>query len=148
MDIWQHDAKWAWEKARSEGGFSWACWDAVLEGVDWVVRDGNQKEVMRTHIEPLAKLIAKLPELLEPDLRSTVLFVKAAGGGNKPIPDVAAIGTMTVQEAYNKGYGEGWEHGAADMERSIDDESPQRYGDGDLGDPMADNVDQPHGGGR
>lgn len=118
---WQVNLGYAWNKLRSTGGYTWAGWQAVKTADGYTVKDGNGKTVIDTTLQPLAEMVAGLPELMEPDLRSTLLYVQDGNGGSKPIPATASIGTDDPQEAYDRGYRDGWKHGADDMERTLDE---------------------------
>ena len=150
--LWQQDLHYAWNRLRSDGGFTWAGWRVVqhLYGGDphYVVEDGNSKTVIRTTVKALAEMVAGIPELMEPDLRSGVVYVTTADGGSKQIPPMDAIGTDDPQESYDRGYRDGYQHGADNMEQTLDEkwDSESIVGDNTptLGDPYEDNVDQPY----
>ena len=59
---------------------------------------------------------------MEPDLRSSTIYVRTEGGERRQIPAPDAIGTQDAQEAYDRGYRDGWEHGSADMENALNEE--------------------------
>ena len=119
--LWQLNLGYAWNRLRSEGGYTWAGWRHERTGEGWQVIDANSKVVMVTEQEALAEMVAGLPELMEPDLRSRVLYVQDGNGSTKRAETAECIGIDAPQEAYDAGYADGWSHGAADMEKTLDE---------------------------
>jgi hypothetical protein len=139
---WQVNLGYAWNKLRSEGGYTWAAWRTVKTADGYIVQDGNGKTVIETSLQPLADMVAGLPELMEPDLRSTVLYVQTANGQSRQISAAASIGIDDAQEAYDRGYTDGWQHGSDDMERTLCEAEEAEEVDTD-----EDTLDQPYSGG-
>ena len=129
MGAWAQGLRRVWDRFISEAHLSRIGWTVVrhlertawpLRGSRYEVKDAQGNVVMRTEHEALAELVVQVPEIMDPVLRpGPWLCVVTDDGVNKPIPDVQGIGVMTLQEAYELGYRDGWKGGSADMERSL-----------------------------
>ena len=122
MSLWKSEVRSYWDRARSEAKCAWGMWRAICIGDEWAVEDYNNRRIMETKHEHVAKLVAQIPELMERDLRpGEVLHVKTPSGATVPIPDMEGVGLITEQEAYDMGYAAGYDKGVADQEAEQDE---------------------------
>tara|TARA_R110002020_G_scaffold144025_5_gene316864 strand:- start:1243 stop:1632 length:390 start_codon:yes stop_codon:yes gene_type:complete len=112
MTSWTAAIVRLYEKSQRDRGLVYGNWGVAHDGDDdWNVVDLSGTVVVKVTGKALADLIATLPDLCDPDLRqvSDVVWCEVSGDREK----VPATGIESPQEAFDKGFRQGFSRGSA-----------------------------------
>jgi len=113
-ELWQSELELIWRKALMEVGCSSDLWKIRRDDDTWVVVDSRGRTVLQTPHENLALVCQSLPELIDQESRpgEVLKYVDIEDGNKKPVPPSTNIGVVSTQQAYDKGFTDGYDQGS------------------------------------